>query len=197
MGLFSRSQRKPWDQPATIDGDMPDYTPQTFTDSIADFYAEKLKERFPEAKFMMSDGDAFDQALRNPKLFRIVKGFEAFGSRFEIDNYVTIEGKIKAGSLVESVANALVQAVENVVQPELKPEREDDAKKIGAGELWVIHRKLAVVETLGAAVTHFSMKGNVGVFGQAWHDGKHQLFLAKAEWAVARHGEAQKENIAI
>ena len=102
------------------------------------------------------------------------------------------EGKIEEGVPVEWVANALVQAVANVVGPELKPERENPGKKIGAGELWIIHKPVAVVDTLGGAIVRFARRENVGVFGQAWYDGAHSLFLARVVLAVARHGEVKK-----
>jgi hypothetical protein len=116
-------------------------------------------------------------------------------TRFEIDNYVTAERKLKADLLIEPVESGLAQAVAEVAEPELKEEREDAARKIGAGEIRIIHRRIPVVDKLGATVVHFAAKDNIGVFGQAWHDGTKNSSLARTVSAVVRSGEIRREDI--
>lgn len=83
---------------------------------------------------------------------------------------------------------------------ELQPQEEHFAKRIGAGELWIIHKPIAIpVLTLDAAQIHLAKSDTIHLLGQAWYDASEltNKFLATTDWTLARSGETKKEALDI
>ena len=177
---------------------MADYDNKQFTEEVLALYAEALRQRLPRVKFMLDVGDAVRDAI-SQRVYRLVKEYTPAEVSFSLDGYMRGDGSMDQDMLAEAVANGLSVPMIDAVEDELKPEEDDPLKRIGAGQLWLMHRVIPVPFTLGGAQAHFAQDAKIGLFGQTWYDMKvmKNKFMAKTEWGLARSGEVKKEVLDI
>jgi hypothetical protein len=168
---------------------------KTFTERVFKRYAEDLRAHIPRVRFLREDDPAVAVA-KDVKRLRYLGQFTPLGTDFELDNHMRSDGSLKnEEELAYGVASALSEPLITAAQAELQPEADDPSKRVGAGQLWVVHRSTPPVLTLGAAQVHIAGGDGIELYGQSWYDrdALKSRFLAKAEWALARVGQVKKE----
>jgi len=160
-------------------------------------YSQKLRD-LSRVKFMLLDKDALRDAI-SAGPFRVLRE-AAPAVRFPLDNFMRNDGGVDDQTLSEEVARALSEALIEAATSELRAEGEHPAKRIGAGELWIIHKRIPLpVLTLGAAQVHAAQSDTIYLLGQVWYgaDELKNEFLAMTDWTLARSGETKKETIDV
>lgn len=178
---------------------MVEYDNQQFTERILTLYAETLRQRLPRVKFMFDDDSGAVRDAISQKVYRLVREYTKSELSFSLDDYMRGDGSMDHEMLARAVADGLSVPVIDAVEDDLKPEDDDPLKRIGTGQLWVLHKTIPLSFTLGAARAHLAQEGKIGLFGQTWYDQKtlKNMFTAKTEWGLARSGEIKKEPLDI
>lgn len=115
--------------------------------------------------------------------------------QFAFDEFMDRHGNIDENNLAQSVADGFSVPVIEAVEAELQAEKDNPLKRFGAGQLWVLHETIPVLDGNGKGTVAFEEKDQVGILGQTWYDmdALKNTFTARATWTLLRSGEIKKE----
>jgi hypothetical protein len=178
---------------------MAQFDNQQFTEKVLKLYAESLRQRLPRVKFMLDEDSGAVRDAIGRKVYRLVREYTNGEVLFCLDDHLRGDGSVDEEMLLAAVANELSVPVIDAAEDDLRAEDDDPFKRIGAGQLWILHKTIPLPFTLGAGQVYFAQEGKVGLFGQTWFDQKtlNSMFTAKTEWGLARSGEIKKELLDI
>ena len=175
---------------------MATYNNRAFTEQSVKIYSAALRSRLPRVRFMLDKDDAVKTATERG-LFRRIGETRTPVLQFALDDHMTRDGQIDQEQLAQAVADAFLEPLVTIVQTELMPEIENPLRRIGAGQLWVVHDTIVAHDTNGRGQVDFVEADHVGLLGQTWYDidGLKNTFTARAKWSLVKSMEVQKEAI--
>jgi hypothetical protein len=173
---------------------MTDFDNTIFTEKILEVYAKALQTRLPRVKFILDDGKGVEDAAKLG-MFRLLGNYTASSISIDLDDHMRADGGIDEDGLAKALAEALSEPVIFAAETELQPEEDDPIKRIGAGQLWIVHKLMAVLPTHGV-LFHGARSSGIEVCGKLWYDTAvlKNKFLAQTLWILARSGEIVKEE---
>jgi hypothetical protein len=174
---------------------MPTYDNQKFTAKCVALYSEILHKRLPKVKLMLDKGDAVQAAIEH-KLFRRIGEYRKMVVQFAFDDHMDRDGNLDEPELAQAVAEGFSDPLIQAAEAELQAEKDNEFKRVGAGQLWVLHDTVPFNETNGKGQIAFEESDQVGMLGQTWWSEELKShFTARATWTLLRQGEIQKEAL--
>jgi hypothetical protein len=163
-----------------------------FTEKIAALYAKQLTERLPGLKFQIVQ--RLPDIARLERIRVLGKCEEPPLRTINLDDYIRGEGSIDEETAANTISSMLSDEIIAYGLKDLRPEIDDAAKRIGAGQLYLYHEYLWLPLTLGCALVHIAKPHGIHLLGQTWYDANEMKtkYLTKAAWVLARTNEVRE-----
>ena len=124
--------------------------------------------------------------------------FQPVSVDLPLNSYLRDDQSLKLeDEMAENAAGGLGESVSATIKAILEPEEDEPLKRIGAGEIWVVHKVAPGISTVGAAQIHTAKHDGIAIIGEAWFDNKtlENMYRVRAEWALGRVGQIKKEPL--